>query len=624
MQSDPDFAYTRKQIGIVALRQTPADYDDDMQRAKALGIDAFALNIGTDEYTEKQLDLAYESAANNGMKCFISFDFNWFQVSDAAKVGRLIAKYASKPAQLKVGNKVFASSFAGDGFNVGAMKAAAGCDVFWAPNVHPSKSSNVNELDAAFNWMAWPSNGRNKAPDAGTKLTVQDGDELYLNWLGDKPYMAGVSPWFSTHFGPEVPYSKNWVFPGELLWYERWNDILALGPQYVEIITWNDYGESHYIGPLSSTHHDDGNSKWVNDMPHDGWLDMAAPFIAAYHAGATKVDDFVEEDQLIYWYRPNPKDLDCDGTDTTTSPANNASGNYFQGRPDGVNTVEDAVFVISLLTAPGVVTVTSGGNAPVTYNAPAGAHAHKVPMGVGQQTFELTRGGESVLSGTSLKDITDTCICGIYNFNSYVGTLPFRGFGSLDDMGLEKLTDGLKVDSCEAKPTLNGHAAGPAPTRKPYTRPATKPATAPTSAPTSTRKHRTTVTIATSTVTVYPSDAPTSSFASTEPTITSAPSLGPDEPEEEDTGSCNAGTAAPGLPDNFISLCEFACGQDYCPPGVCQCTSTGAPGFSVQGTQAPGCPLPHLNEGYKGLWAYSCARGFCPPDACQPNCGTAS
>lgn len=34
----------------------------------------------------------------------------------------------------------------------------------------------------------------------------------------------------------------------------------------LELVTWNDYGESHYIGPLSSPHYDDGNSKWCNDM----------------------------------------------------------------------------------------------------------------------------------------------------------------------------------------------------------------------------------------------------------------------------------------------------------------------------------------------------------------------
>lgn len=56
-----------------------------------------------------------------------------------------------------------------------------------------------------------------------------------------------------------------WV-AGDLLWYNRWREILELGPRFVEIITWNDYGESHYIGPLSSPHTDDGASKWVMDM----------------------------------------------------------------------------------------------------------------------------------------------------------------------------------------------------------------------------------------------------------------------------------------------------------------------------------------------------------------------
>lgn len=49
---------------------------------------------------------------------------------------------------------------------------------------------------------------------------------------------AAVSPWFSTHFGLEVKYSKNWVFPSDLLWFDRWTDILKLGSQFVEIQTW--------------------------------------------------------------------------------------------------------------------------------------------------------------------------------------------------------------------------------------------------------------------------------------------------------------------------------------------------------------------------------------------------
>lgn len=72
------FVFCHFMIGIVADRTSASDFDNDMQRAKALGIDAFALNIGVDSYTDAQLGYAYESAANNDMKVFISFDFNWY------------------------------------------------------------------------------------------------------------------------------------------------------------------------------------------------------------------------------------------------------------------------------------------------------------------------------------------------------------------------------------------------------------------------------------------------------------------------------------------------------------------------------------------------------------------
>jgi hypothetical protein len=123
-----------------------------MQRAKAMGIDAFALNIGTDSYTDRQLGFAYQSAANNGMQVFISFDFAWWSTSSATAVGQKIAAYASKPAQFKIANKVFASSFLGDGLDVAAMRKAAGVDVYWLPNYFPGQS-DVSKIDGALSWM---------------------------------------------------------------------------------------------------------------------------------------------------------------------------------------------------------------------------------------------------------------------------------------------------------------------------------------------------------------------------------------------------------------------------------------------------------------------------------------
>jgi hypothetical protein len=71
----------------------------------------------------------------------------------------------------------------------------------------------------------------------------------------------------------------------------------------------------------------------------------------------------------------------------------------------------DAVFVVTLLTSPGTLTVTSGGHTQV-FNAPAGAASFSVPMFVGQQSFALARNNVNVLAANSLKDVSNVCPCG--------------------------------------------------------------------------------------------------------------------------------------------------------------------------------------------------------------------
>lgn len=173
---------------------------------------------------------------------------------------------------------------------------------------------------------------------------------------------------------------------------------------------------------------------------------MSKPFIAAYKAGETSALNYITEEKLVYWYRPTKRDINCDATDTTMEGSpNNASGNFFRGRPNGWETMTDEVFVVALLKSPAQVLVQSG-NQSQAFQAPAGINAYSVPMGVGQQKFAVTRDGQSVLSGTSLKDIVDACICGIYNFNAYVGTLPApSSIDRLQPAGLAMLSQGLKV-----------------------------------------------------------------------------------------------------------------------------------------------------------------------------------
>jgi hypothetical protein len=180
--------------------------------------------------------------------------------------------------------------------------------------------------------------------------------------------------------------------------------------------------------------------------PHDGWLEMSRPFIAALKANASSADAFVTDEKLIYWYRPTPKSVNCDATDTTMEGnPNNSSGNFFRGRPNGADSMEDSVFVVSLLKSAASLTVQSG-NKSQEIKVSTGINAYSVPMGVGKQKFTLTRGDKTILSGTSLKDISDTCICGIYNFNAYVGVLPDESaIDQLQPAGLALISQGLKV-----------------------------------------------------------------------------------------------------------------------------------------------------------------------------------
>lgn len=188
---------------------------------------------------------------------------------------------------------------------------------------------------------------------------------------------------------------------------------------------------------------------------------MSKPFIAAFKAGAKDPKEYIDADKLVYWYRPTPRDVDCDATDTTMSGSPSGdSENFVKGRPSGWETMQDEVFVVALLKTAAEVVVKSGNESPQTFQAPAGVSAWSAPMGVGKQSFTVTRDGSEVLSGTSAKDISDTCVCGIYNFNAYVGTLPAPStIDQLQPDGYSMLTDGLKAQ-CPTN-TLQASSASP-------------------------------------------------------------------------------------------------------------------------------------------------------------------
>lgn len=103
--------------------------------------------------------------------------------------------------------------------------------------------------------------------------------------------MAGVSPWFFTvcdllldycaslirnaqHYG-KISYNKNFVFCGDdWLLARRWEllvknrDKIAIA----QIVTWNDYGESSYVGPIEGVQPQ--SQAWTNGFDNHQSLEQ--------------------------------------------------------------------------------------------------------------------------------------------------------------------------------------------------------------------------------------------------------------------------------------------------------------------------------------------------------------
>ncbi|KAK0822455.1 hypothetical protein LTR03_018149 [Friedmanniomyces endolithicus] len=99
----------------------------------------------------------------------------------------------------------------------------------------------------------------------------------------------GVSPWQFKDFNDG--YYNSWVEYSDVLFPHRWDQaIQTVQPDIVEIITWNDFGESHYIrdlpaltGPTSLQLGVTGN--YVYGQDHSAWRVMAQYYISWYKTG---------------------------------------------------------------------------------------------------------------------------------------------------------------------------------------------------------------------------------------------------------------------------------------------------------------------------------------------------
>lgn len=239
-------------------------------------------------------------------------------------------------------------------------------------------------------------------------------------------YLPGVAPWFFT----DLPaYNKAWVWRGDSLWADRWRETTTLLPQFVEIVSWNDFGESHYIGPIVEasipSNPNGGNAQpYVNGYPHQAWLETLPYQIAAYkHAynpSANPAPSVAKGQQkIVYWYRTSPASAgttDCTGNCAKSSIN---TGGYQMAYPI-TQILEDGIFAIALLGTKGQsVSITVGSNTPQVFkNLNAGLNYFSRPFN--GQTGVVSVKSSSGIHGSGVA-ITSQPASGQANFNAWVG-----------------------------------------------------------------------------------------------------------------------------------------------------------------------------------------------------------
>jgi glucan endo-1,3-alpha-glucosidase len=279
--------------------------------------------------------------------------------------------------------------------DIKAVLAARGLPVYFVPMFNQWQAPAPNAypfVDGLFRWI-------NPSLGFANEIKV-DADYAALRAATGKTWMAGVAPWFFTHYN-----SKNWGNPeDDQIFFDKWERLLELQPDFIELVTWNDHGESSYLGPVEGVIED---QTWAR-LSHDALLDLSSYYHIAFKTGRKPA---ITEEKAYYFYR--------------THSLNAKATNDPLGMPEEMKMQKDHIFVITMLASAASVVIKSGSKTYDPIAVPAGLYKIGVPFQQGAQTVTVLRGNTQVMSGTGATPVSDNIR--LYNGNIVAGMVTANG-----------------------------------------------------------------------------------------------------------------------------------------------------------------------------------------------------
>jgi len=225
-----------------------------------------------------------------------------------------------------------------------------------------------------------------------------------------------ISPWQYKDLNDGNP-ENTWVAYSDTLFAQRLHDLATsdFQPDIVELLTWNDFPESHYLRDLPSEDESasdymtwaDGMYNYVAGQTHAPWRIIAKYYIHWWRNGSPPG---IVMDQVIYWYRLHPKDAECSGG--TSVPVRN---NQYP---------VDAVFAWALVKDAATITMNVGDNENYQFTADgSGPVMNMVPFPENfsanfTPSVSIARNGETIVKSTGSMPISQECFW--QNFNPVV------------------------------------------------------------------------------------------------------------------------------------------------------------------------------------------------------------
>lgn len=178
-----------------------------------------------------------------------------------------------------------------------------------------------------------------------------------------KTFLASVSPWFFSA-GPQACNDRIKAdYQGPGLWQTKWEELINLNVPLVEIVTWNDWVESSYVGIQIST---SGAAADVTAFPHQAYLELGAYYIQWFKTGNAPA---VTANRMFMFYYTQSK---------------NTGG-------DCAQILSDKLYVTTMLQQAGTLVLNSG-SAQQSFNAGEGVNTFSIDFQLGAQSATFNGG----------------------------------------------------------------------------------------------------------------------------------------------------------------------------------------------------------------------------------------